>query len=135
MATASGRLGQERRQPGARAMQGQGRRRVVPAGGRRGRHLSRRHPVHRLGKYLTVLSYVHTPFKGVIITKLVPRIWSFKFIIQSFRRPRWSNGFHRGHWMRRYQVRFLDGPIWETNQIVIIRPNLDTFDTDLTENI
>lgn len=52
METASRRHSQERGQPGARAMQGQGRRRVVPAGGRRGRQLSRRHPVHRLGQYL-----------------------------------------------------------------------------------
>lgn len=67
MAAAGGRLSQERRQPGARAMQGQGRRRVVPAGGRRGRQLSRRHPVYRLGKYLTILSYVSTPFKSIIL--------------------------------------------------------------------
>ena len=35
-------------------MQGQGRRRVVPPGGRRGRQLSRRHPVHRLREYLFI---------------------------------------------------------------------------------
>lgn len=51
MAAAGGRRAEERRQLGARAMQGQGRRRMVPLGGRRGRQLSRRHPVHRLGEY------------------------------------------------------------------------------------
>lgn len=59
MAATSGRVTEERRQPGTRAMQGQGRRRVVPAGGRRGRQLSRRHPVHRLGNYITAARRAH----------------------------------------------------------------------------
>lgn len=59
MAEASGRVAQERRQPGARTMQGQGRRRVVPAGGRRGRQLSRRHPVHRLGNCISRRPHPH----------------------------------------------------------------------------
>lgn len=82
MAAAGGRLGQERRQPGARAMQGQGRRRVVPAGGWRGRQLSRRHPVYRLGKYLTALLYYYSLLKAEHNNDYIPLIHYFNFIIQ-----------------------------------------------------